>query len=150
MADSDRLLWEVRAFIFGHFVETTRPPTAGAIAREFQLPDAKAYGLMVELHNRHAIYLDLEARRIRMANPFSGVPTAFHTVANGRRYPANCAWDCFGIAAALHSNAQIDAHCADSGEPLALGVGDGQAIGGPALAHFLVPFRSWYDDLPHT
>lgn len=150
MIDRDQVLWEIRAFIFSHFVDSTRPPSVRAIAQHFRLSEAEAYGLMVELHNRHAIYLDLEARHIRMANPFSGVPTAFHTIANGRSYTANCAWDSFGIAAALHCDAQIDARCADTGEPLALGVRDGQAIAGQELAHFLVPFRHWYDDLPRT
>ena len=47
-------------------------------------------------------------REIRMANPFSAVPTAFRVSAAGRWWYANCAWDAFGICAALHADGRIE------------------------------------------
>ena len=55
-----------------------------------------------------------------MANPFSGVETPFKVHANGKSYFANCAWDTLGIPAALHVDAEIEAACAQSGEPIRL------------------------------
>ena len=85
-----------------------------------------------------------------MANPFSGVETPFTVRANGKTYFANCAWDSLGIPAALHSDAEIEASCAQSGEPLHLRVSGGEVRGSEALVHFLIPFRDWYNDLTST
>jgi hypothetical protein len=85
-----------------------------------------------------------------MAWPFSGVETPFQVRANGRTYFANCAWDSLGIPAALHADAEIEAVCAQSGDPIHLRVTGGQISGSDALVHFLVPFMSWYDDLAFT
>ena len=37
--------------------------------------------------------LQSHTREIRMANPFSAVPTAYRVFADGRWWYANCAWD---------------------------------------------------------
>jgi len=58
--------------------------------------------------------------RIRMAPPFSGIATAFPVEANGRNYFANCVWDAYGIAAALHRDAVSRASDGHTGEPLTL------------------------------
>lgn len=85
-----------------------------------------------------------------MAHPFSGVPTAFHVRANGQGYWANCAWDALGIAAALHTDAEIAATYAEDAAPLALSVEHGEVSGPTAVVHLQVPLRRWYDDLIHT
>src|SRR5437667_616389 len=72
--------------------------------------------------------------RIRMAPPFSGIPTAFPVEARGKRYYANCVWDAYGIAAALHSDAVVPARDGYSGEPLTLEIRDGQPIAQPYVA----------------
>ena len=61
-----------------------------------------------------------------MANPFSGVPTPYRVVAGGRTWFANCAWDAFGICAALHADGRIETTCADCGEPVVIEVRDSQ------------------------
>jgi len=67
------------------------------------------------LHDLHALVLDAETREIRMANPFSAVPTPFRvTLPNFATY-GNCIWDALGIAAMLHADARIDTSCADCG-----------------------------------
>ena len=85
-----------------------------------------------------------------MAWPFSGVETPFQVRASSRTYFANCAWDALGIPAALNVDAEIEAVCAQSGDPILLSVTGGQISGSDALVHFLVPFLSWYDDLAFT
>jgi hypothetical protein len=78
------------------------------------------------------------------------VATSFNVRANGKTYFANCAWDSLGIPAALHTDAEIEAVCAQTGEPIYLRVSGGEVDSSDALAHFLVPFRDWYDDLTFT
>jgi len=143
-------LWDIRAFVYQYFAETTRPPGVDEVVQRFGLTHKQAVSAYEELHQRHALYLQPETHEILMANPFSGVETPFRVCAHGRTYFANCAWDSLGIPAALHTDAEIEAACAQSGEPIRLSVMDGQIQGSEALVHFLIPFREWYNDLPST
>ena len=146
----DSKLWELRAFIYQHFAETTRAPLVGEVASHFALSHEEAAFAYEELHQRHALYLKPGTHEILMANPFAGVETPFIVRANGKTYFANCAWDSLGIPAALHSDAEIEASCAQSGEPIYLRVFGGEVRGSDALVHFLIPFRDWYNDLTST
>ena len=146
----DNKLWDVRAFIYQQFAETTRAPRVGEVAYHFALSHEEAASAYEELHRRHALYLKPGTHAILMANPFSGVETPFTVRANDKTYFANCAWDALGIPAALHSDAEIEASCAQSGDPLHLRVSGGEVHGSEALVHFLIPFRDWYNDLTST
>ena len=143
-------LWDIRAFIYQHFAETTRPPLVEETAVRFALTHEESASAYEELHQRHALYLKPGTREILMANPFSGVETPFRVRANSKTYFANCAWDSLGIPAALHAEAQIEATCAQSGDPIHITVSRQQVQYSSALVHFLVPFKSWYNDLPFT
>ncbi len=101
------------------------------------------------LHVQHALVLD-DAGAIRMANPFSAVSTAHRVDARGRWWYANCAWDAFGICAALDSDGRIETSCADCGEPIALDVRDGRPDDETLLFHCLVPAARWWDDIVFT
>jgi hypothetical protein len=147
--DEDKI-WDIRAFVYQHFAETTRPPSVDEIASQFVLSQAEAISAYEELHRRHALFLKPGTHEVLMANPFSGVETAFRVYANGQSYFANCAWDTFGIPAVLHTDAEIEAACAQSGEPIQLRVTDQQVQDSKALVHFLTPFRHWYNDLTFT
>jgi DNA-binding transcriptional MocR family regulator len=144
------LLWEIRAAIYRHFAETTRPSSIEETAAQFALTHKEAASAYEELHQRHAIFLKPGTHNILMANPFSGIETQFMVRANNQTYFANCAWDSFGIPAALHADAQIEAACAQSGEAIYLAVKNQQVHDAEARVHFLVPFKHWYNDLPFT
>ncbi len=154
----ENTLWEIRAFVYQSFAETTRPPTVDETAGRFGLTHQEAASAYEALHQRHAFFLGTGTHRILMANPFSGVETPFKVHANGKTYFANCAWDSLGIPAALHTDAQIEAECAQSGETIRLTVSGQRARAEQGrsvqyesgLVHFLVPFTNWYDDLPFT
>src|SRR5690349_24512778 len=146
----DNKLWDIRAFIYRHFAETTHAPGLDEITSRFALSQGEAASAYEELHRRHALYLKPGTHAILMANPFSGVETPFTVRANGKTYFANCAWDSLGIPAALHSDAEIEASCTQSGEPIHLRVFRGEVRGSEALVHFLIPFRDWYNDLTST
>ena len=85
-----------------------------------------------------------------MLNPFSAVPTSFRVDAGGRLWYANCAWDAFGICAALDMDGRIETTCPDCGEPLAIEVRDGRPDDDSLLFHCLVPAERWWDDIGHT
>ncbi|MBK8618408.1 MAG: hypothetical protein IPN96_15100 [Anaerolineales bacterium] len=143
-------IWDVRAFVYQHFADTTHAPSVDETAKHFNLSNEEAGELYKELNNRHAFFLEPETLTIRMANPFSAIPTDFKVHANGKTYFANCAWDMLGIPAALHCDAVIDAVFTESNEPVQLEIRDGKVTNGEYLVHFPVPFAHWYDDLVFT
>ena len=146
----ENLFWKIRAFVYRHFVETTHPPRIDEAAAHFGITLEQAAEAYEELGRRHALYLTPGTRDIQMAWPFSGLETPFKVFANGKTYFANCAWDSLGIPVAIQADAEIEAACAQSREPIHLTVRGQQVQVPDALAHFLVPFREWYDDLNFT
>ncbi len=149
-ADTEDLDWTVRAFVYATIVERGRPPAVDEMAAGLGIGVAEARAAYRRLDRRHALFLDPGTDAIRMAHPFSGVPTPFRVHANGRAYWANCAWDALGIPAALHADATIDAVLAEDGAPVRLAVEGGQVRGRGEVVHVLRPFRAWYDDLIET
>lgn len=146
----ENLVWQGRHFVYSHFADTTRPPSVDETAVHFGISTEEASELYKELHNRHALFLDVHKVAIRMANPFSGIPTDFKVHANGKTYFANCAWDMLGIPAALHCDAMIDAVFTESNESVGLEVKNGKVTNGDLLVHFPLAFSRWYDDLVFT
>jgi len=146
----ENLVWKIRAFIYLYFAETARSPLVEETASHFGMTGEEIASAYDDLHRRHALFLAPGTHNIQMAWPFSNAETPFKVHANDKTYFANCAWDSFGIPVALQADAQIEAVCAQSGDPIHLTVRGGQIEGSDALVHFLVPFRNWYDDLPFT
>jgi hypothetical protein len=141
---------ELRNATYRQFVELGRAPTAREVA--------SAHGLTVDdvreswrrLHDAHALVLDDRTGEIRMASPFSAVPTPFRVRSTGRSWFANCAWDAFGIGAALHVDTEIDTECADCATPLTIKVRDGRADDENLVFHVLVPASEWWQDIGFT
>jgi Alkylmercury lyase len=78
------------------------------------------------------------------------VPSPFHVRAREISYRAICIWDALGIAAALGSDAVINAQCGDCGRPMQLEVADGQLTVCEGLIHFAVPAAHWWDNIGYT
>jgi hypothetical protein len=140
----------LRNLTYGLFVELGRAPTLHEIAdRNGATPDDVWAGWQ-RLHDDHALVLQAHTRELRMANPFSAVPTAYRVFADDRWWYANCAWDAFGVCAALHVDGRIDTSCADCGEPITVHVRNEQPDGGGLLFHCVVPAVRWWDDIVFT
>ena len=146
--DGDDL--RLRNLTYGLFVELGRAPSAGEVAdREGTTADEVVAGWR-RLHDGHAIVLDPTTDAILMANPFSGVPTPHVVEADGRRWYANCAWDAFGICAALQTDGRIETSCRDCGDPIKIEVRDGRPGDSSLVFHCLVPAARWWDDIVFT
>ena len=131
-------------------MELARAPTAEEAGRACGLDTAHVRAGWRRLHEAHALVLDPETGGIRMANPFSGVPTPHRVHAAGRSWYANCAWDAFGICTALASDGRIETSCPDCGEPLAVEVRGGRPDDESLVFHCLVPAGRWWDDIVFT
>lgn len=141
---------QIRWHIYNHFAEHRLPPTVQETAAAFHRSVEEVAAAYTRLNEAHAIFLQPGTDEIRMANPFSAVPTPFRVHIGERWWWANCGWDALGIAAALHADAHIETHCAESKLPIKLMVEGGQVKGDEAVMHFALPFRRWYDDLVFT
>ena len=140
----------IKLAIYRHFAETGRRPTPNEIGERAGADAAAVLDAYPRLRAQRVLALEPDGSSIRMAPPFSGVPTQHVVVVGERRYFANCAWDALGIPAALHRPGLVHSRCEQSLEPLRLDVGlDGP---GPSdwLFHCLVPAAKWWDDIVFT
>ncbi|HJT45678.1 MAG TPA: organomercurial lyase [Chthoniobacterales bacterium] len=150
MAEHD-LDTKVKLAIYEITAATGQIPDSAAIAQKLALDESEVLGAFARLHAKRVLLPEPgDPARIRMAPPFSGIPTKFPVEANGKRYYANCVWDAYGIAAALNSDAISRACDGHSGEPLTLEVRNGAPVLKPYVAHFAVPAAHWWDDLVFT
>lgn len=133
---------ELRNLVYRRFVELGRAPTL----EELGTTEAA----LRRLHDAHLLVLEPDRPEIRMANPFSAVPTPYRVEADGRSWFANCAWDAYGIPVALGVDGQVSASCPDCGEPIEIRLVDGRPEPADDVFHVLVPARSWWDDIVFT
>ena len=141
----------VRNHVYRRFVELGRAPRLDEIAAELDLTAEDADATLRRLHDAHALVLERDAPvRIRMANPFSAIPTPHRVFASGRWWYANCAWDAFGVCAALGVDGRIESSCPDSAEELGLDVRDQRPSDATLVFHCLVPAARWWDDIAFT
>jgi hypothetical protein len=138
---------EIRNLTYRMFVELVRAPSIEEVAGATELSGRDVEAAWRALHREHALVLNLDANEIRMANPFSAVPAAHRVQAAGRWWFGNCAWDAFGICAALRTDGRIETSCPDCGEPISVGVRDQRPDDERLLFHCLVPASNWWDDI---
>jgi hypothetical protein len=141
---------ELRNVTYRLFVALGRAPTAAETGLSVSLDTGDVTVGWERLHDAHALVLDADTREIRMANPFSAVPTPFRVHAAGHSWYANCAWDAFGICAALGVDGRIETECPDCGDRIAVAVRDGRADDESLVFHVLVPAARWWDDIVFT
>ena len=141
---------QVKLAVYRHFADTGRGPSPSDVVEHVGGSVDGILEAYRRLRGQRVLVLETDGHSIRMAPPFSGVPTQHVVEAGGRQYFANCAWDALGVPAALHTSGAIHSRCAHSGEPLHLNVG----LHGPEpsdwLFHCLVPAARWWNDIVFT
>jgi hypothetical protein len=141
---------QVKLAVYRATAAAGRPPDASDVARESGVDLDELRRSYARLRERRLLVLEPDGLSIRMAPPFSGVPTQHVVRVDGVDYWANCAWDALGIPAALHRAGTVHSRCEQSREPLRLEIGlDGP---GPStwLFHCLVPAARWWENVVFT
>lgn len=146
----DAGLLEVRNVTYQTFVELGRAPSAQEVATVVQRTSTQIEADWRELHRAHALVLSPATNELRMANPFSAIPTAYRVQAAGRWWYGNCAWDAVGICAALRTDGRIATSCPDCGEEITLELRGQRPDDERLLFHCLVPAARWWDDIVFT
>jgi hypothetical protein len=140
----------VKLAVYRYFSTSGQAPSLGDMAGHLACSTDDVRAAYARLQGIRVLLLEADGETIRMAPPFSGVPTP-HKVEVGRQiYSANCAWDALGIPAALQQQGVVHSSCGQSGAPLRLHVG----LNGPEpsqwLFHCQVPAARWWVDLVFT
>jgi hypothetical protein len=143
------LVLRVRHAIYRTFAEGGIPLSA-TIADKFNIPHDDIRLAYTRLQEAHAIVLDPHSREVRMALPFSAVPTP-HLVSSGQRsWYANCAWDALAIPSLMKCDARIESACADCAAPIVYRIEKGHLLESLGVVHFAVPAARWWDDIGYT
>ena len=141
---------DVQQFVYGETVRSGRPPRAQEVANALGSAPGVVLDAFRRLRERKLLALAAESGEITMAPPFSAIPTLFQVRTSAQSYFGNCVWDAFGIPAALHQDAWIDASCACCGDPMNLQVREGRPEPAKGVAHFAVPAAHWWNDITYT
>ena len=140
----------VKVAVYQLFAETGRRPDPDEVARRSGVERVRVLEAYQTLRAQRLLLLEPDAATIRMAPPFSGVPTQHRVEVDGIEYSANCAWDALGVPAALRQPGRVRSRCEQSGAPLHLHVGRQGPEPSDWLFHCLVPAARWWDDIVFT
>jgi hypothetical protein len=140
---------KLKMAIYGHFAESTKAPSVFEMAGAIGAPEREVFEGYERLAAQRVLVLESDGETIRMAPPFSGIPTQHRVRVGDKEYFANCAWDALGISVALHADAEIYSRCEQSKQPLHIVV-EGRPFPVPLVIHFAVPAAQWWDDIVYT
>jgi hypothetical protein len=137
----------VRAEVFSIFASQGRAPSPDELAAACSLEREQVLKALRELHDKHAIVLSRFGDSVRMAHPFSAWPMGFVVREGDRFWWGGCAWDSFGIMAAVGRPLEVTTTCPGCGATL--------RYSAPPDAPELVvriprPAREWWDDVVET
>jgi len=138
----------VRVVVIQALRDTSLAPSAAQVAATLGAGEPDVSSALRSLAKEHRLALVPGTDKVWMAHPFSGVETDFVVSIGKRRWFANCVWDGLAILALL-GDGFLDTHSPATGEPMRFQVRDGRVLG-EGLVHFLVPARSFWDDIGFT
>ncbi len=140
----------MRREVYRQFVESGCAPTRATLAPALELTEADADASLRRLHDAHQIVLEPRTLSIRKLLPFSCEPSPHRVQAGGRAWYANCAWDAFGIPAALGTDGHVHSSCPCCAEAIEIEVRGTTPFPDGDVVHLLVPAEHWWDDIFYT
>jgi hypothetical protein len=136
--------------VYRHFATAGQSPTLDVMGEATGATSEQVRDGYRRLYAKRMLVPAGDFASIRMAPPFSGVPTQHRAVVNGTEYFANCAWDVFGVISALGGTGDVLSRCEQTGEPLVLHLtADGPPPSGWRF-HSAVPAAKWWNDIVFT
>ena len=147
MRDADL---EIRMAVYRYFAENGRSPDLEEVAGVVGQSQEEVREAYQRLFARRLLVPSSDRQSIRMAPPFSGVETQHRVHVGEQLYYGNCAWDAFGVIAALRGTGRVESRCEATGDPLLLSL----TPSGPGESswrfHVVVPAAQWWNDIVFT
>ena len=143
---------DVRSAIAESIRERGAVPSCGEVSSRMAASEAAVAEAFGRLAASRVLILQPGVTEILSFNPFAAGATDFRVRSAGRIWWALCAWDSFGIPAALGSDGVVEAACADGcGVPLEVRLA-GEAVGAldGVVMQFALPAREWWKDIVFT
>src|SRR3954467_5333283 len=138
----------IRAHVFSTFAAEGRPPSPAELGAALGIGPTEVLDGLRELHDAHALVLTPAGDGIRMAHPFSAWPMGFVLRDGDRFWWGGCAWDSFGIMAALGRPLEVPTTCPACGAALRYSAPPDAP---PDLVVRLPrPAAEWWDDVVAT
>jgi hypothetical protein len=150
LGDSD-FVNRIRLHVLDRATKAGQVPDAAEVAHGLGCSRADVTEAYQSLGEGHVYVLEPgDPTRLRMANPFSAVPTPFTVEAGGRSYFGNCVWDALGVVSLLGGDGRVLTSCPDCRETMVLEVAQRRLARAEGVVHFSVPARRWWDDIIYT
>jgi hypothetical protein len=147
----DAFDWGLRTHVYATFARSGKAPSVDDLSAVTGAPSARVTASLRSLAEARELVLDPERREIRMAHPFSAVPTDFSVETPDFTCWANCAWDALGVPAILGADASIRTTCPATGDALEFGVEKRKVVGSDdVVVHLLTPLRKAWEDIGFT
>lgn len=127
-------------------------PSLAEVAARVARPEDDVAASFARLGAARVMILRPGTSEILSFNPFARGDTDFRVRAAGQEWSALCAWDAFGIPAALGIDGVVMGDCGDGcGVPLEVRLA-GDAIGAldGVVMQFGLPAREWWKDIVFT
>jgi hypothetical protein len=141
----------VRHHVYSAMARRGRTPVAARLALELGAGPGEVRDSLERLHQGHALVLDEATREVRMALPFSNVPTAYRVESGDRSWDANCAWDSLALVRLLGLHeARILDHGGPGREGRTLTVVDGELVERDGVISSARPAWRWWEDIVFT
>lgn len=141
----------VKLNIYETVATTGQLPSSKEVARATGAASQEVEAAFERLHKKRLLVPEPgDPAHIRMAPPFSGIPTNFQVQVKDQTYYANCVWDALGIPAALHQDGIVLSSDAFTGESMTLEIKDAKPVEQACLIHFAVPAARWWEDIVYT
>jgi hypothetical protein len=140
----------LRTAVYRHFATTGRSPTLDVMREAIGATIEQVRDGYRRLYAKRMLVPADDFASIRMAPPFSGVPTQHRAMVNGTEYFANCAWDVFGVISALGGTGDALSRCEQTFEPLVLHLTADGPLPAGWLFHSVVPAAKWWNDIVFT
>jgi alkylmercury lyase-like protein len=140
----------LRTAVYRHFARTGQSPTLDGLCEAVGATSEQVKDGYHRLYLKRMLVPAGDFASIRMAPPFSGLPTQHQARVKGQEYFANCAWDAFGVVAALGGTGDVVSRCEQTFEPLALHLNPEGPPPSGWLFHCAVPAAEWWNDIVFT
>jgi hypothetical protein len=141
----------VRAEVFATCAREGRPPSPAELSQVLDFTPEDVGIALRELHDLHALVLTAAGDGIRMAHPFSAWPMDFVVRGRDRLWWGGCAWDSFGIVAAVGEQLEILTTCPSCGRELHYAASPTEPPDAPGMVVRIPrPAAHWWDDVVTT